>query len=482
MKKDFIALVSRFSILVSVLFSFTFFNSCEVTSPFKNLAPYTTIANIPVQGDTISPPILTFNWDGHDNDGYIQGCKYRYITFHLIKGDSIVHDWQTTSSGTIQIILESSDIINKQVIQISSINNRGIADPNSAQLIVYTKKAIPPRVSISTPNNNQNFFVLNKTNDWWQGIPLTFSGYDPDDAITEYGYSVDGGNLVWTRDTTVFIPPNMFSTPIEGEHTIQVTARDSTNLLDSAGVKVIINLIKPNFSKKGLIITETDAAQFPASYKITEADVDSFYNDIFNSYDFWNFVKNGLPPKYVLGNYKIIIWNSDNPPTIRPNAFAQYQETLKEYLNAGGSLILSGWRVLKSFGWANDFPMTFKDGTFVHDYLHINTADESPYLPPDFQGAHGVEGYNDMMLDPNKSSYIFHMNKLSRIDVITSRGGFTKTIYSYLGSNIDFIGRPCGILYFGTVYKAAVFGFPLFFMKKDDVKLMVGKLLNEMGQ
>ena len=468
---------------IVILGIFVFFHSgCKrSTAPeHPNIPPTTTIANVPVEGDTIFP-LTQITWDGGDLDGYIVGCEYRFTTYHLFKGDSFTTKWKFSPDETLNIIFESSDSLNRQKLQIRSVDNDGGVDPTPAQKIIYTKKTIAPVASIHTPIDNQTYFYLDETTDWWQGIHLTFSAFDQDGEVDAYAYSIDGNDWVWTTDTSLYLTNVDFNPPLQGEHEIRVTARDNTNLMDPVGATVHINLVKPAFDKDILIIDETAESQFPTSAKTTDARVDSFYSNLFGPHDDWDFADNGMPPKDVLGRYKMIIWHADNKPTTRPHEIINHTEEVADYLNVGGNIIISGWRILKSFAWEENFPKTFDQGSFVHDYLHINKVDETPAIPSDMFAVNGINGMDDMWTDSLKLKSFPYLYKLSQINVISELGGFSKTIFLYGGTNMNYVGRPCGLHYYGTSFDVIVLGFPLYFMKEDQAKIVGQELLQSMG-
>lgn len=464
-----------------LLFILGIFHCKRVTEPEKpNIPPTTTIANVPVEGDTIFP-LVQITWDGGDLDGYIIGCEYRFTTYHLIKGDSFATKWKFSSDEVLNIIFESSDSLNKQVLQIRAVDNDGDVDPTPAKRVLYTKKTIAPTSTILTPVDNHTYFYLNQITDWWQGIHLTFSASDQDGQVVEYAYAVDGGDWIWTNDTSLYLTANDFKAPLEGSHEIRVTAKDNTNLIDPVGATVNINLVHPTFDKDILIIDETDESQFPNSAKTTDARVDSFYWALFGMHDSWDYLEKGMPSKEILGQYKMLIWHADNKPTTHPHQIINNTDDIADYLNVGGNMILSGWRILKSFAWDENFPKTFNEGSFVHDYLHINKVDETPAIPSDMFAVNGINGMDDMWVDSLKLKSFPYLYKLDQINVISELGGFSKTIFLYGGADMNYVGRPCGLHYYGTSFDVIVLGFPLYFMKQDQAEIVGNELLQSMG-
>ena len=478
----------KLTILLLLAFLLMFVTACQRrTSPASpDLLPNTTLANIPIANDTLFA-LVTLYWDGEDNDGYIAGFQYRYITRHLFKGDSVVQNWKETKKTSLTIPFESSDSLNYQRFQVRAIDNKGGVDPTPAEKSFYTRKTIPPTTKIISPQNDQQFFAIDHTTDWWQGIQLNYTASDKDGKVVEYAWAIDNGDWNWTQDTTLYITPDQFN-PLEGKHTIRVTARDNTNLIDLKGASATITLIKPTFNKKILIVDETDEKSFPFGVNFTDEDVDHFYADIYGTRNSWDFIKRGMPPKDTLGQYQLVVWHADNSYS-SPNNYHKLPDhiaDIEDYLNVGGNFIMSGWRILKSFAPTQSFPLNFEEGTFVHDYLHINIADETPLVPSDFTGAVGVGNFSDIKVDSVKLADAFpYFGKLAQINIMPARAGFTDIIYTYKNANdspfVQFRGRACGLRYYGTSFNVVVLGFPVFFIQKQDAKILASQILHSLG-
>ncbi|NOX38209.1 MAG: hypothetical protein GXO78_11825 [Calditrichaeota bacterium] len=462
---------------------------CErKTSPANpNVPPNTTLANIPVEGDTLFA-LVTLHWDGEDDDGYIAGYEYRYITHHLFRGDSVVTPWVRTEATSVTIPFESSDSLNYQTFQVRAVDNAGDVDPTPAERHFYTYQTIHPVTEILFPQDEQQFFIIEQVTDWWPGIQLRFTARDEDGEVVEYAWRVDEGDWNWTTDTSVYITPEHFQ-PLDGWHVLRVTSRDNTNLLDDVGDSVKILLIQPTFEKDILIIDETDEGLFPIPlrYQYSDADVDSFYAEIFQTRDQWDYFKKGMPPKTLLGQYKLVIWHADNLYSNENDVhrLPRHIEDIMDYLNVGGDFIMGGWRILKSFAPADPFPKYFDEGTFIHDYLHILQADETPLVPGDLTVALGSSGFSDIRVDSIKLSEAFpFLGKLAQVNVMPRRAGFTDVIYRY-GNDPDGLtfprGLPIGLRYYGTSFDVIVFGFPMFFIRKEDAHVMAREVLHSLG-
>ncbi len=479
--------MKRSSSHIAILLIFILSYSCErpISPANSNLLPNTTLANIPVENDTLFA-LITLHWDGEDDDGFIESYQYRYITHHLFVMDSVVQEWQDTKETSLTIAFESSDDLNYQKFQVRAVDNTGDVDPSPATKHFYTRQTIFPESDILYPTSDQIFFAVEQTSDWWEGIKLTFTAQDEDGAVVEYAWAVDDGDWNWTTDTTLFIHPDYFI-PLQGEHKIRITARDNTNLTDPVGDSVRVNLIKPTFEKEILIIDETLENKFPPGVTANDDSVDNFYADIFGVDEQWDYEKNAMPSKDILGQYQLIIWHADNAFTSDrdPHKLPEHIDDIMDYLDVGGNFIMSGWRILKSFAPSESFPKTFQPGSFIHDYLHINIADETPLAPSDFTGAVSFSGFSPIKVDSVKLAEAFPYNgKLSQINIIPSRGGFTSNIFIYDNAADGLVeprGMACGLRYYGTSFNAAVFGFPIYFIRKDDARVMASEVLRSLG-
>lgn len=481
-------------LLLTVVVVFLYTCQKDLSSPNANQAPTTTIYNKPAQGDTVFA-LATLAWDGGDDDGYIKGFQYRYTTYYSwdlqnsVFEDSVAQDWEFIDSTQKTLAFNSARDLNLQKFQVRAVDNNDEVDPTPAEKIFFTTQTIPPQVEILVPANKSESFALNQTTDWWQGIELSFEGSDDDGEILEYGYSIDGQEWKWITDTTLFIKPDEFKQPLNGEHIIYVNAKDNTFIKNQNPDSVKINLVVPSFDKDILVIDETDEESFPKSVSTTDAAVDSFYADLFgtdpdSSWDYLWYAEravDNLPSYEYLGQFKTIIWHADNRPTSGPHALANHIDYIKNYMNVGGNFVMSGWRILKSFAWDSEFPVTFGDSSFVKQYLHIEQADETPYWPGDFSGADGMKGFSDVEVDSAKLATFPFEGKLSVVNVVLRRSGFTDILYKYRNEQssdlLEFRGKTCGLLYTGTSFNAIILGFPMYFIKEEDTRVMAEEIL-----
>jgi hypothetical protein len=470
--------------------------SCDraTAPPDPNGAPRTRLANVPKDFDTVFA-LVTLNWSAGDNDGFIARYQYRYFTYHLAAGSTI--DWvlfdstawtDTTGTGAV-IAFNSTEALNKQRFLVRALDNDGNADLQPAEKIIYTLRTAPPVTQILAPGRNATVLVSSQITDWWPGVLLTYKATDPTKLgkIVGFGWSADGGAVTWTTDTSVYVTPDKFTQPLNGQHKLRVISRNNTNLTDPVGDSVIVNMVIPSFDKSVLIIDETDEFNNPfITFGITDSVTDAFYADVFPGSVSWDFKKNGMPPREVLAQYKLLVWHADDIPASRPHKISDPAniEIFTDYLKVGGKFLMSGWRILKSFAYYNNFPFSFTAGNFVYDYLHIRVVSETDILG-DMSGGKGKTGsFSSFSVDSSRLAFFPYNGRLSQVNLITSMAGFTDILYSYENDpsspNVSYRGRAIALRYYGTVYDAAVFGFPMYFIKKDDARVMAQEILKSL--
>jgi hypothetical protein len=470
--------------------------SCErpTAPPNPNAAPRTRLANIPKANDTVFA-LVTLNWTGGDNDGFIVSYQYRYFTYHLLPGSTtqwVLFDstaWKDTTGTGVVVAFNSTEPLNMQRFLVRAIDNDGNADPLPAEKIIYTLRTAPPATQIIYPPRNITVLVNDHTTDWWPGVVLAFKGTDPTKLgrVTDYAWSADDGPLTWVKDTTVIITPDKFRGALTGVHKLKVTSRNNTNLVDPVGDSLIVSFLVPGFTKSVLIIDETDEFNNPfITLGISDSVVDAFYADVFPGSASWDFKKQGMPPREVLADYKLVLWHADDVPATKPHRISDQAniEIFTDYLKVGGKFLMSGWRILKSFAYYSSFPFSFTPGTFVYDYLHIRTVTETDILG-DMSGGQGKIGsFSSFKVDSTRLAFFPYNGRMSQVNLITGFAGFTDILYSYendpTSPNVTYRGRAIALRYYGTVYDAVVLGFPMYFVDRSDAKVMAQEIFRSL--
>jgi hypothetical protein len=468
-------------------------NLMESEPEKKNNPPNTTLANVPVQNDTLYA-LVPVTWDGEDDDGYVIAYEYRYTTYPvgLAGDDSIVHEWTRTDQNALTIAFASPQELNRQLFQVRAIDNSGNVDPTPAQKSLYTLRTTPPITKILSPRTETEYFATQETNVWWPGVVVTVTSEDADGYVMEYGWSADEGELHWVnaKDSIIIVKPQDFRKPLTGDHSIKVVCKDDTYLIDPIGASIKISLVEPTFSKEILILDDT--REDISLKNVADATVDAFYRDIFSSsnaltIDERDMKTRAFPSLRILGDYKLVIWHSDDSKTPFYLTNNKAMTSIENYLHAGGDLIICGTGIWDP--WlppADPFlglphPIPFAEGSFVRDYLHV-VAGERSSIEGSFSGTTGVGGYIDLEIDSTKMNPAYpQYSKPHLVQVVVEKGAFTREIALFKGDDPYARDLPCAIRYYGDVFDISFIGFPLWAIKQDQARIFASQILKSMG-
>jgi len=477
----------RIAMLVIACLALTCSNPKEPGKLRPNLPPDTRLANVPPDDPRATHPLfalVTLQWTGSDPDGYIVKYRYRWVSY-FASGDSVVHAWIDTVSTKVSLVFESPDSVNRHLFQVKSVDNDGAEDPTPASVVFYTRRALPPDTKIkSGPSATDTLFAIERVTDTWKGIEYTFSGTDPDGEVVEFTWRVDSKPWRrWSITTRAVILASDLDPPLDGVHRFYVKCRDDTFVEDPTPDSTTFTVIVPTWEKGILVLDETrDGSGVVGSP--SDAQVDEFYQRIVQqagrTADLRDFSREGFPSRRLLASYRVLLWHKDHfLVDARQRVTEKELAILREYLNVGGKLWLSGWDFL---------PHLFSDPTqgtdfttsFAYEYIHLRDATKNN--SSDFTGAMGVAGYPSLALDESKVDPRLG-GKLPRIWVMTPRG-FGEGIYNYISASQDpkFDGKSCGVRYLGTTYKVVFLGFPLFFMKEEQAVQVAREVLADFGE
>jgi hypothetical protein len=154
---------------------------------------------------------------------------------------------------------------------------------------------------------------------------------------------------------------------------------------------------------------------------------------------------------------------------------------LRRYLAGGGRLLLAGWELVDNLlGERSSYE--FEPGHFAHDWLKIS-AMELSQSPDTFAGAVGTNGYPGIEVDSAKVPLPQWHGTLRYIEALTPVPP-AEAIYTIdlRNNGSPFEGRSCGIRYLGPDYKLVLLSYPLYFMKQDQARALVVKVMTEFGE
>jgi hypothetical protein len=191
----------------------------------------------------------------------------------------------------------------------------------------------------------------------------------------------------------------------------------------------------------------------------SEQQVDDFYDLMLTragvtSYDTLENSDEGRSVTLVdFAPYSTVIWHSDDPVFPRSPDI----NVLREYLNAGGRLWITGQQLLTAV-WG-------EDRLFTEEYLNFTDFSNQP--TNDFIGADGILGYPTLDVDSNK---VFPPDSGNLNDVsIFSPINPSEVIYLFNSASGDtqFHDQPTALCRSDSI-RVAAFGFPLYPMVIDS--------------
>lgn len=182
-----------------------------------------------------------------------------------------------------------------------------------------------------------------------------------------------------------------------------------------------------------------------------------------------------------MARYSTVVWHSDVRGS-RP----LFQDTteLKEYLDQGGNLILSGWKLSASLQAGGGSAATiFLPESFTPQYLKVDSMRTTGIFANDFYIAEGaMSGYPTLKVDsvkiPNYNGTLVNTDAFSPplrpgAEVIHTHRGKTP-------STLD--GKPVALRFLGSTYKIAFFDFPLYYMEFPTAQSAIERALFDLGE
>lgn len=383
-------------------------------------------------------------------------------------------DWLT--NGEIEFSLTSAfgllpDGSHKFIAQV---RDAGFAvDPTPAEFPFVVSTSVKPVASLTRQFNNQPFYEDNSVFSFPTGNTANFAwsvSFNYAGAKSAGSrYRIDGG--AWTEYSTSVESLDLANiTP--GAHTFEVQYRDVGGV-ESDVVKFDYEVVTATLNQGVLVVDDRNGA------RATDANVDNFYSQVLSAAGVanvtqWDVVTSGnLTPKKGMGNYSLVIWESDEDFF---RSLPDQTQLLADYLAVTGKVWLSGWRTLQNISKSNSFSNNYEPSSptrpanadFIYNILKIATSNQTSQAAFDMSGATGSAGYPAINVDRAKT---FPANRtgISPVEVMTLREG-ASPIYSYVSvsGNPDFQGGITGMKYLGADYKLVVLGFPFYTIQTND--------------
>jgi len=221
----------------------------------------------------------------------------------------------------------------------------------------------------------------------------------------------------------------------------------------------------------------------------TDEQVDTYYQDLLEQFNLqvqWD-VADSLQQALrisdaIMAPYSTVIVHSD----VRLPIIKLFGDTisLRKYIENGGNVLFSGWKLLESISDEQITVNTFSSGDFIFDQLKIDTVRLAD--TDDFRGADSrVSGYPSIKVDsvkvPNFGGDLTGMEVFSFLDSEPD----LHLLFTYRSSiqpPSQFHGQPVGILYNSSNNKIVLIDFPLYYMIESEAKQLITKALTDFGE
>ncbi len=232
-----------------------------------------------------------------------------------------------------------------------------------------------------------------------------------------------------------------------------------------------------------LLVDETDDMPYGGATGDTSAETsqDSLYHYVLgdNQYREYEYNSGNSKPEYIdYTPYGMVIWVADDYSELLA---WECLEGLKKYLDIGGRLLLAGWKPSMDLRdtFTYPYPVDFGAGTFIHDYLRISRVEISTSVDS-FLTARGLLNYPGIPVDAAKYPVNTWGGTLRYVELLTPVAP-AEGIYSadFKNDNSVHQNKVCGVRYLGDDYKTCYLGYPLYYMEKDQVKILIERVLDD---
>jgi hypothetical protein len=236
---------------------------------------------------------------------------------------------------------------------------------------------------------------------------------------------------------------------------------------------------RPITLDQGIVLVD-ETRNYPG---LPDSVQDPFYEYIMAGSPFTQF-EYGAPDERPLladiGPYSTVVWHADD---YNERMASQAVPDLQVYLEAGGNLWFMGWMPTADIEGAAGYPEDFAPGDFMYDYLKISHVELSGGTSDSLQAVAGLAGYPDVDVDPAKVPVPSWGGTMRYVEALASvpPGEDIYTI-DMQNDGSSFEGAVCGVRYLGEDFKTVFLGFPLYYMDREQARMLAHKVLNDFGE
>jgi hypothetical protein len=226
-----------------------------------------------------------------------------------------------------------------------------------------------------------------------------------------------------------------------------------------------------------LLVDETNnwtSGSFPR-----DAQQDSFYEYILSDYKHQPYDYGTATQKPILadlGPYSAVVWLADDYVTMLASGA---MNDIRSYLGYGGKVWFAGWKPSQNIRNSTLYPDSFETGEVMYDCFGIGKVELSG-SSDSVKQLIGLSGYPDIAVDTLKYPSSVWGKTFRSVEAVVPAGEFD-TIYSIdlKNNGSAFEGRACAVRDSGRV---VYFGFPVYFMDREDARLAAQRVMAEFGE
>ena len=302
---------------------------------------------------------------------------------------------------------------------------------------------------------------------WKKNLELDMEGYNVYRKIDSGTFD----SLTFTSDTF------LLEKPLSGasRYYYKIQALDAVG---NGGLLSDSVYCRPITLNQGILVVDETNNWTTGSFP-RDAQQDSLYNYIMTGYDYEPYEYGFSSQRPILGDfgpYSTVVWFADDyVGLLAPGAV----NDMKSYLNAGGKLWFAGWKPSSNIHNTTTYPANYSAGDIAYDHFKISRAELSG-TTDSFRMAAGLRGYPDILVDTLKYPATIWGKVMRNIEALTPLAG-ADTIYvmDMKNNGSAYEGKACAVRDSG---KTVFFGFPLYYMDKDQAKAATQKVLAEFGE
>ncbi len=308
--------------------------------------------------------------------------------------------------------------------------------------------------------------------DWASNTELDLDGYRVYRRINQ-DTLFDSLNTLLLKDTT------FTNAPLSGDYKYYYAVRtfDTEGNFSPMSEEVYGRPI--TLDQGILIVDETRSGGGPNP---SDSLQDEFYHYIMDGYNYTDYEYNSVVEKPVFADlvpYSTVLWHGDDYTQLLAS---DNIEDLGAYLAVGGNLWFVGWKPTANLSGNTTYPADYASGSFIYDDLKISHVALS--APPDsFQAAIGNAGFPDLDVDSAKVLNPAWGGTLRMIEALTivSPADEIYTI-DMVNNSSPFEGEVCGVRYLGSDNNVVFFGFPFYYMEREQARAVAQKVMMDFGE